>query len=111
MFYGHFSEDSVAVVIRYVRSDAPAINHNSANYDMGEFIHRYAIKQTSTSQDGLRIDFGWQGYTKSLSLTQATEPAAETRKFRVDQAATRSGLHRVSLRGDTTPQISCIICE
>ena len=73
MFHGHLSEDSVAVIIRYVRSDAPAINHNSANYDMSEFIHRYAIKQTSTTQDGLRIGFGWQGYTKSLSLTQAIQ--------------------------------------
>jgi len=89
--------DSVDPVIR---SESRAVKHNGANYDLIEFTHSNAIKPTSTTLLKMVSEFVSDGMLihKSLSLTQAIQGHI-IQKFRVDQAATRSGLHRLLLRG------------
>ena len=68
-------EDSVDAVIWQVSIEVCAVEHNSANYDLSEFTHNNAIKQTSTALLKMVSELVSDGKVtqKSLSLTQAIQ--------------------------------------
>ena len=68
-------EESISYVIRQVRSEARAVQHSNATYDLGDFTYNNTIQQTSATLLKLVAELVSNGEVtkKSLSLTQAIQ--------------------------------------